>query len=79
MTSTQIPPKAHQQMYEADFVEWIEKAAELLKQGKFDELDIGNLIEEVESLGRSERKAVKSNLRVLLNAFVEVAVSTQQT
>ena len=63
-------------MYEADFVEWIEKAAELLKQGKFSELDSDNLIEEVESLGGREKSSLRSNLRVLINAPAEVAVST---
>ena len=75
MTSTQLSSSgksgecdrtSHQLLYEADFVEWIDKAAKLLKQGKFSELDIENLIEEVESLGRSEKNALRSNLRVLL-------------
>lgn len=75
MTSTQLSSSgksgecdrtSHQLLYEADFVEWIDKASELLKQGKFSELDIENLIEEVESLGRSEKNALRSNLRVLL-------------
>lgn len=66
MTSAQIPATSHQKMYDTDFVQWIDQAAELLKQGKFDELDIVNLIDEVESLGRSEKNALKSNLRVLL-------------
>ena len=66
MTSTQIPAVPHQLLYDTDFVQWINQTAELLKQGRFDELDIENLIEEVESLGRSEKSAVRSNLRVLL-------------
>lgn len=75
MTSTPISTTAaprtgsktpHEETYETDFVEWTEQAAVLLKQGKFSELDIENLIEEVESLGRSEKNALRSNLRVLL-------------
>ena len=66
MTSTQIPTKAHRQLYDTDFIQWIAQAAVLLKQGKFDELDIENLIEEVEDLGRGQKQALKSNLRVLL-------------
>ena len=66
MTSTQIPVTSHQQMYDTDFIQWIDRATELLKQGQFDALDIENLIEEVESLGRSEKNALKSNLSVLL-------------
>jgi hypothetical protein len=57
---------AHKEMYETDFAEWINEAASLLKQGQFSELDLGNLIDEVETLGRSERNALRSNLRVLL-------------
>lgn len=56
----------HQQLYETDFVEWIDQAVALLKQRKFSELDLENLIEEVESLGRSEKNVLRSNLRVLL-------------
>lgn len=68
MTSTQMPsPTAsHQRLYDADFLEWVNHTAELLKQGRFDELDIENLIEEVETLGRSEQTALRSNFRVLL-------------
>ncbi len=66
MTSTQLPTTSHQPLYDTDFVEWTDQTAELLKQGKFSELDLKNLIEEVETLGRSEKNALKSNLRVLL-------------
>lgn len=66
MTSTQILTTPHEQLYETDFIQWVDQASELLKQGRFDELDIDNLIEEVESLGRSDKNALRSNLRVLL-------------
>jgi hypothetical protein len=62
----QLSTTQHQQTYGTDFVEWIDQTAALLKQGKFSELDIENLIEEVESLGRSEKNALRSNLRILL-------------
>ena len=66
MTSTQTLTTSHQQLYETDFVEWVDRAAELLKQGRLSELDIENLIEEVESLGKRDRRAIQSNLVVLL-------------
>ncbi|WP_299404663.1 DUF29 domain-containing protein [Acaryochloris sp. IP29b_bin.148] len=66
LKSVKDPHASHQQMYEVDFIQWIETAAELLKRGKFGELDIHNLVEELESLGRSEKNALKSNLSVLL-------------
>ena len=66
MTSTQIPTPSHHALYDADFIQWIDNAAERLRQGRFDQLDIENLIDEVESLGRSEKNALKSNLSIVL-------------
>jgi len=53
-------------LYEQDFYLWIQTTAELLKQGRLTELDLENLIEEIETMGRSEKKALRSNLEVLL-------------
>ncbi|WAS04565.1 DUF29 domain-containing protein [Gloeomargaritales cyanobacterium VI4D9] len=53
-------------LYEQDFYLWLEETAELLKTGKFEKLDIENLIEEIESMGRSEKQALRSNLEVIL-------------
>lgn len=55
-----------EQLYEEDFVIWVNQTAELLREGKLDELDIPNLIEEVEAMGRSEKNALISNLVVVL-------------
>jgi len=53
-------------LYEQDFAAWANQQALILKQGRFEALDLVNLIEEVESLSRSDRRAVKSQLiRVL--------------
>ncbi|MHC0065397.1 DUF29 domain-containing protein [Nostoc sp. UIC 10890] len=53
-------------LYEQDFYLWIQTTAELLKQGRLTELDLENLIEEIETMGRSEKKALRSNLEVVL-------------
>ena len=53
-------------LYEEDFYLWIETTAKLLKEGKFSELDLDNLIEEIETMGRSEKKSLRSNLVILL-------------
>lgn len=54
------------QLYEEDFVLWISQTAELLREGKLDALDVPNLIEEIEAMGRSEKNALISNLVVVL-------------
>lgn len=53
-------------LYEQDFYLWIQTTAQQLKDNKLNELDISNLIEEIESMGRSEKRELKSRLIVLL-------------
>ena len=53
-------------LYNEDFYLWIETTAKQLKNGNFAEIDLENLIEEIESMGRSEKRALKSNLLILL-------------
>jgi len=52
--------------YEQDFYGWTQEQAALLKAGRLTELDITNLIEEVETMGRSEKRELQSRLTVLL-------------
>lgn len=53
-------------LYDRDFMLWIETTAQLLKEQKFIELDLENLIEEIEDMGRSSKSALRSNLVVVL-------------
>lgn len=53
-------------LYEQDYYLWLEKTASLLRDGRLSELDIPNLIEEISDMGRSEKRAVESNLVVIL-------------
>jgi Domain of unknown function DUF29 len=57
---------ANQTLYDQDFNRWIETTASLLRSRKFDQLDLDNLIEEIEDMGKSQKQALMSNLRVLL-------------
>ena len=52
--------------YEKDFYKWTRNQAKILKNKEFSNLDIENLIEEIESLGRSERRTLESYLEILL-------------
>lgn len=53
-------------LYETDFNLWIEQTIENLKQGNLQALDLEHLIEEIESMGSSDRREIKSRLIVLL-------------
>ena len=53
-------------LYDQDYYLWIMRTIELLNQKKFSELDLTNLVEEIEDMGKSEKKSITSNLRILL-------------
>src|SRR5919201_4502011 len=52
--------------YDTDFYRWTQKQAAALRAKDFAALDLENLAEEVESLGRSDRRAIVSHLERLL-------------
>ena len=66
MTTIQSMTTAITSLYEQDFYLWLQTTINLLKEGKFAEIDLENLLEELESMGRRDKNALKSNLRVLL-------------
>ena len=51
--------------YEEDGYSWALEQAELLRARRFDLLDVENVAEEIESVGRSELAAVKSRIRLI--------------
>ncbi len=53
-------------LYETDFVAWIEATASQLRAKDYAQVDWENLLEELDAIGRWERKSLKSNLVVLL-------------
>lgn len=52
--------------YEKDFYAWLMKNAELIRQGKFSEVDTENVAEELESMGRREKRELMNRLIILL-------------
>jgi Domain of unknown function DUF29 len=53
-------------LYDRDFYAWADEQATLLRAGKLDQADIENIAEEIESMGRSERRELINQLTVLL-------------
>ncbi|MFM7382196.1 MAG: DUF29 domain-containing protein [Microcystaceae cyanobacterium] len=58
-------------LYDQDFFLWTEDVVSKLKKQDFEHLDLENLIEEIESLGKSQQKEIKSRLRVLLSHLLK--------
>lgn len=52
--------------YEADLAAWIDGTVQLLREKEFDAIDVDALIEELSSLGSSERSAIENYLYQLL-------------
>ncbi len=52
--------------YKADFNLWIEQTTQLLRSHRWHEVDVEHLIEEVEGLGKSERRSIASQITRLL-------------
>ena len=54
------------ELYDRDFYAWANDQAGLLRAGKLSSADIANIAEEIETLGRSEKRELVSRLTVLL-------------
>ena len=65
--------------YEKDFYAWTQEQANLIRQGKFNEIDTLHIIDEIESMGRSEKRALKSRLAVLLMHLLKWQCITDMT
>jgi Domain of unknown function DUF29 len=57
--------------YETDFYGWTTRQAMLLRQGRLAEADIDNIAEEIEALGRSEKRELINRLAVLLTHLLK--------
>lgn len=53
-------------LYDRDFYAWANEQAALLRAGKLDRADIENIAEEIESMGRSEKRELVDRLTVLM-------------
>lgn len=53
-------------LYERDFYAWSNEQAALLRSGNLAAADIANIAEEIESMGRSEKRELVSRLAILL-------------
>ena len=57
--------------YNTDFYAWAMEQAEHLKTGQWEHLDIENLVEEIESLGKREKQELRNRLRILLGHLLK--------
>jgi predicted nucleic acid-binding Zn-ribbon protein len=58
-------------LYDQDFYAWTQQQVDLLKTGQWKQVDIENLIEEIESLGKQQRQELRNRLGVLLGHLLK--------
>lgn len=73
-----ILPNRDTGLYEEDFALWLEQQARLLREGRFDSLDIDNLLEEVEAIAKRDKREVRSRLEVLLLHLFKYQYQTEE-
>jgi hypothetical protein len=61
----------HLNLYETDFYAWTQQQANLLRYQLWNQVDLVNLIEEVESLGRRERQELRNRLIILIRHLLK--------
>ncbi len=68
MTQTIAKPTT---LYEVDYLLWTEETIAKLKARDFDRVDFENLIEEIEDLGRSQKRELRQRLKTLLEHLLK--------
>jgi hypothetical protein len=63
MSTAATPRHVKVSLYDEDFYAWAMRTAVLLRQRRFTEIDIAHLAEELEDIGKRERRALESYLR----------------
>jgi len=67
-------PKNHDldtDLYETDFYAWTLEQSKILSLGQWQSLDIANLVEEIESLGKQQKQELRNRLGVLIGHLLK--------
>lgn len=65
-------------LYDTDFVEWTAHTAGLLRDGRLDEVDLEHVAEEIEDLGKSDQRTVRSHLSRLLKHQIKRKIQPER-
>lgn len=66
VSATATRPSQDRDLYDVDFFEWTQRTADLLRRGRFREMDVEHAAEEIEDMGKRDFREVSSRLQVLL-------------
>ena len=63
-------------LYDQDFLRWTEENAALLRSGNVGEADLDHIAEEIEDMGKSQRREMRSRVRTVLMHLLKLEFST---
>ena len=66
------------QSYDDDFYGWTQQQAAYLRNGRMDRVDLDNVAEEIESLGKSQLHALTSSYRLIAMHLLEFLVQPEK-
>lgn len=69
MDRKQTNPKI--QEYNKDFYAWVTHNTDLIRQGRISEIDVEHIAEELESMGKSEKRELINRLAILLSHLLK--------
>ena len=72
-----MEPNARE-LYDADFFQWTMRNAELLRAARFEEADVKHIAEEIEDMGKRERRQLRSRLAVLVAHLLKWQIQVQR-
>jgi Domain of unknown function DUF29 len=58
-------------LYETDFYAWTQQQATLLRDKNWSQIDLPNLVEEIESLGKQQRQELRNRLSILIGHLLK--------
>ena len=74
IASAALPPA---ELYERDYYTWTQEQARALRERRIEELDWTNVAEEIEDLGKREKRALRSQLVRLLGHLLKFAFARE--
>jgi len=66
------PKTSHSDLYERDYYGWITQQVLALRARRIEDIDFENVAEEIEDLGKSEKRSVQSHLETLMGHLLKL-------
>ena len=70
-------PMLSPSLYETDFYAWTQEQATLLRNEQWSQIDLQNLIEEIQSLGKQQRQELRNRMSVLIGHLLKWQYQSQ--